>query len=82
MGYGMRNIIKLSPGDDYGVYLTGSRSPIGTSLQFRGTWDQVTNLNIEMGWGLTVVELYDREAGKYVRLPPSKRGLGMHPKGY
>lgn len=78
----MRNIIKLSPGDDYGVYLTGSRSPIGTSLQFRGTWDQVTNLNVELGFKRAIVELYDPETKDYVRLPPSKCGLGMDPRGF
>lgn len=32
------SIIKLSDGDDYGVYVTGARGPFGTSLVTRKTW--------------------------------------------
>lgn len=77
MGYGRRDIVQFGP-DDFGVYISRTRGPLGTSLQFRGTWDQVTNLNVEVKFsGGCFVELYDRASGEYRPVPVAERGLGV-----
>lgn len=81
MSYGRRNIIQFAE-DDFGVYISGSRGPLGTPLVARGPWDFVTNLNVEIHMRDVLVQTYDRARSEYVPLPPSKRGLGVPEDGY